>query len=830
MAPLQILIADDHDFFRGSLRTLVESQPGWRVCGEASNGIDAVEKTRQLQPDLVLLDITMPEMNGFEAARLIRRELPKTLILIVSQNDADGTTAEALAAGANGFIQKSRVSEDLFQVVGNLIGSPAMAVRNDNAQNLLLNRAALLTAIVDSSDDAIVSKDLNGTISSWNQSAERIFGYTAKEAVGQHITIIIPRERWGEEDFILQQLRAGQRVEHFETVRKKKDGSLLDVALTISPIRDANGKVLGASKIARDITARKEVERQLARAARQQRALFQLADELHRAERLEQVYQAALTAICTALQFERASILLFDEARVMRFVSWRGLSDEYRAAVEGHSPWSAAEENPSPVHVEDVSQADLNQSLRATVQREGISALAFIPLVWKRKLIGKFMMYSSAPHAFTSEEISLSLTIARQLAFAIERKRAEEREKKMSAEAIDARAKFRAIFEQTPVFAGIMTKEGRLVDANNLSLEACGYRRDEVLDKLFWDTPWWRNSPESRDKIRAATPLAAQGAPYRELLHYCWADGTTHIVDFALYPIRSESGEVLFLHPTGVDLTDLKRAEDNYRKLAERLDAEVRVRTTELEKRNADVLAQSEQLRELSQRLLQIQDEERRRIARELHDSAGQTLAVMQMNLSELVQIAQQRSPELAQKLVEVEQLARHLSQEIRTTSYLLHPPLLDETGLSGALNWYAEGLGSRSGLQITLTLGEDLGRLPAEVELVVFRLVQECLTNIHRHSQSKSAEIRISRKEAALSLEVRDHGNGMSEDRLRHIQSRGSGVGVLGMRERVRQLGGTMQIESGASGTTIKFKIPVPKGHQALVTRGDASPLQSVV
>jgi len=606
MNPLQILIADDHGFFRNSLRTLVESQAGWRVCGEAVNGVDAVEKTRQLKPELVLLDVTMPEMNGLDAARMIRQQEPSTFILIVSQNDAEGMAAAAEAAGADGFIQKSRVSQDLFQAVGDLVGAPANGAGSPNTESRELNRAALLTAIIDSSDDAIVSKDLNGVITTWNQSAERIFGYSAKEAVGRHITLIIPNERWGEEDIILSRLRRGERVDHFETVRKRKDGTLLDVSLTISPVRNLRGEVVGASKIARDITSRKAVDKQLATAARRQGALFQLADELHRAESWEQVFDAALDAICQALQVERASILLFDESGKMRFVRWRGLSDAYRAAVEGHSPWKASEQNPQPVSVEDVSSAGLDETLARTVEREGIAALAFIPLVWNQCLIGKFMLYSSVAHGFATDEISLSVTIARQLAFAIERKRAEDRERKMSAEAIDARAKFRAIFEQTPVFAGIMTKEGLLVDANNLSVEACGYRRQDVLDIPFWDTPWWRNFSESRQKIRAATPLAARGTPYREMLRYSWSDGTERLVDFSLYPIRDDEGEVLFLHPTGVDVTDLKRVEVNYRNLAERLDAEVQARTTELEKRNSDVEAQAEQLRELSRRLLQI--------------------------------------------------------------------------------------------------------------------------------------------------------------------------------------------------------------------------------
>ena len=192
------------------------------------------------------------------------------------------------------------------------------------------------------------------------------------------------------------------------------------------------------------------------------------------------------------------------------------------------------------------------------------------------------------------------------------------------------------------------------------------------------------------------------------------------------------------------------------------------------------------------------------------HDSAGQTLAVMQMNLAQLVKQVQQNAPELAGGTAAIEELARQLSQEIRTTSYLLHPPLLEETGLSGALGWYTEGLSARSGLEISLSLSDDLGRLPSDIELVVFRLVQECLTNIHRHSQSKKAEIRVSRKATELTLEVRDCGKGMSPERLAQIQSRGSGVGVPGMRERVRQLGGSMRQLAANPWDSLIDKYPV--------------------
>ena len=384
-----------------------------------------------------------------------------------------------------------------------------------------------------------------------------------------------------------------------------------------------------------------------------------------------------------------------------------------------------------------------------------------------------------------------------------ERKHIEDRERQITAEAIAATAKFRAVFEQTPVFAGIMALDGTILDANQLCLQACGYHAEEVVGRPFWETGWWRRSKETQAKIRAASMQAAQGIPFRETLTYHWADDTERIVDFAVHPIRDEQDRILFLHPTGVDITDLKRAEEKYRLLAESLDAQVQVRTRE-------VVQQSEQLRGLSSRLLRAQDEERRHIARELHDSAGQILAALGMCLGQATQNVRLHAPSLSRYMAECEQLVQQLSQEIRTMSYLLHPPLLDETGLAGALQWYIQGLHERSGLEITLQLPEDFERLSREMELVMFRLVQECLTNVHRHSGSKNAVIQIARKKSSIFLTVRDQGMGIPSEKLSKIQLHGSGVGLRGMRERVRYFGGEMRIHSNSGGTTISFRFPL--------------------
>jgi PAS domain S-box-containing protein len=640
----RILLADDNADMREYVGKLLRDHYDVEAV---TDGEKALQCARRRRPDLILSDVMMPGLDGFGLLQAVRSDevLKSVPVILLSARAGEESMVEGLQSGADDYLIKPFSARELQARVKSHLAMVRMRQEGQALEHKLRLDAELLAAIVASSDDAIVSKDLNGFITSWNKSAERIFGYTAQEAVGQHITFIIPPERRHEEEGILERLRRGERIDHFQTVRMRKDGTLVDVSLTISPVRDSAGKVIGASKVARDVT---------------------------------------------------------------------------------------------------------------------------------------------------------------------QQKHAEERERHVTAQAVAATAKFRAVFEQTTVFAGVMTNDGILVEANNLFLEGCGYRAEDTLGKPFWETGWWRNYPDAREKIRAATPLAAQGICYRDLLPYCWADGTERLVDFALYPILNDEGEVLFLHPSGVDITDHKRAEERYRKLAENLEVQVRARTVELENRNADVLRQSDLIRKFSQGLLQAQDEERRRIARELHDSAGQTLTVLSIGLAQLAQKAARTAPELATDAEVIEETVRQLHREIRTTSYLLHPPLLDEAGLSSALSWYVQGVAERSGLEISLDVSQQVGRLPREMELVVFRLVQECLTNVHRHSGSKSASICIDRAGQRLIIDIRDQGKGISPERLAAIQSHGSGVGIRGMRERLRQFEGDLQIESDNSGTRILVTIPL--------------------
>jgi signal transduction histidine kinase len=223
---------------------------------------------------------------------------------------------------------------------------------------------------------------------------------------------------------------------------------------------------------------------------------------------------------------------------------------------------------------------------------------------------------------------------------------------------------------------------------------------------------------------------------------------------------------------------------------------------------------QAEQIvRHLSGHLLKAQDKERRRIARELHDSLGQLLTSVKMNLDHLT--SHPPSTELQREMIEsCAALTQQGIDETRTLSYLLHPPLLDEFGFASAAKWYVDGFVKRSKIDVALEIPEDLGRMPEEIELALFRVLQESLTNIHRHSGSATAEIRVEKAPRLVSLRVTDHGKGMSAELLEKFRRTraGMGVGLGGMRERVDELGGSLEIGSEQQSTVVHVVIPLPE------------------
>jgi PAS domain S-box-containing protein len=272
-------------------------------------------------------------------------------------------------------------------------------------------------------------------------------------------------------------------------------------------------------------------------------------------------------------------------------------------------------------------------------------------------------------------------------------------------------------------------------------------------------------------------------------------DGSRFWSNVVVTPLRDKTGNIIGFSKITRDMTERKMLMDSIQQ-------------------HADELERAQQsLRRLSGQLLQVQDDERRRLARELHDGAGQILAALNMNLQSLQDAIKERiAPNLVQRLAESIRLTNQVIKETRTLSYLLHPPLLDEAGLRDALHWFVGGFIERSGIQTELHISADFPRLPREQEVAIFRIIQEALTNIHRHSGSAKARIHLALGQNDVLLTIADEGKGMPPATAIEEPkgNRKLGVGIAGMRERVLQLGGSFEISAGNPGTVIKATLPV--------------------
>jgi len=327
----------------------------------------------------------------------------------------------------------------------------------------------------------------------------------------------------------------------------------------------------------------------------------------------------------------------------------------------------------------------------------------------------------------------------------------------------------------------MLTPDGHVASWNLGAERTKGYRANEIVGRhfsCFYPEEDIRDGKPERQLMTATAEGRVEDEGWRVR-----KDGSRFWASVVVTALRDDEGRLQGFSRVTRNITERKRAEDS--------------------------------VRELSGRLLQIQDEERRHFARELHDSAGQMLAALSMNLAPLETEASKIGPNAANLVRESVNLVGELSKQVRTISHLLHPPLLDEVGLSSALRLYVEGFAERSKIAVDLEIPSNFGRLSRDWETTIFRIVQESLTNIHRHSGSQVARIHVYRSETEVRVEVQDAGTGISPEKRSEMESTGkTGVGIRGMRERLRQLGGTLEIDTVPDGTgaIVIARLPIVK------------------
>ena len=306
--------------------------------------------------------------------------------------------------------------------------------------------------------------------------------------------------------------------------------------------------------------------------------------------------------------------------------------------------------------------------------------------------------------------------------------------------------------------------------------------------------------------MNGSDPAAHLGKYVREIL-----GNAAHDIEAALKRVL-ETGEPILNLELSLKLasrTEVGHWIENYFPIKDHAGAVKQIGTIVVEVTQQRKLEQS--LHALTSKLLHAQDEEQRRIARDLHDSINQYHAAIKMNLARLNR-SQSAKLNHSQLLIQSLELLEECISETRTLSYLLHPPLLDEMGFFAAVSWYVKGFGQRSGIQVNLTLPSELERLPALIEVALFRVVQEALTNIHRHAHTAVVDIHIERTAGSVALQIRDYGCGILPGRLRELRdpAGNAGMGFASMRERIHALDGQLEIESDTKGTVVKARIPL--------------------
>jgi PAS domain S-box-containing protein len=392
----------------------------------------------------------------------------------------------------------------------------------------------------------------------------------------------------------------------------------------------------------------------------------------------------------------------------------------------------------------------------------------------------------------TSEEASLRSLAQLQL-------KAQMLEKELALRRSEQR--FQLFVEAVRDYAIFMLDpEGHVATWNRGAERIKGYKASEIIGSHFS-----RFYPE--EDLRAGKPqwelkVAAKEGRFEDEGWRVRKDGSRFWANVIITAVHDETGKLIGFGKVTRDSTERMQAQRALqREVAEKQQAEMRLRESE------------KSLRDLSLHLLRTQDEERRRIGRDLHDSLGQSLAVLKMKLDSLVSVVGKRTDdEAADDVAQCIRLTEDSIKELRTISYLLYPPMLEEMGLKSAIPWYLDGFSARSGIKTTLEVASDFTRLPRDAELALFRVFQESLTNVHRHSGSPTAEVRLFSKDGMGILEVRDRGKGLPPGLLEQSSQDWMGqlgVGLRGMNERMRQLGGTLELTSTKEGTTVRAMVP---------------------
>ena len=583
------------------------------------------------------------------------------------------------------------------------------------------------------------------------------------------------------------------------------------------PLRRELGFMDLLARQAANYVERKNAEKALNQIAQQQGALYELARRWQNAKSLKEVYTAALDAIISALHCDRASILLYDHQCVMRFVAWRGLSARYRKAVEGHSPWKPGTKNPKPVFIADMRLADISKPLKATVRREGIRAAAFIPLVIDGELTGKFMMYHRKPHVFTDSEIELAMTIARQLAQAIQHEKDEEALR-------ESEARMRVTVEQATAGVARCDVNGHIIFVNQKLCGMLGYKESELLGKTFTEV----THPDDLEPTRRLfQQMVRDGKPFEFEKRFVRKNGKLLWADVSAGAVRGIDGKTESTVAVVVDVTARKEAEADLQRSNELLEQRVRERTRELHATNKILHSEIERRKGLEGEILSVSDREQQRLGQELHDGLCQHLtAVAFMTRSIALRLRDHRVVDAAD-IEKVAELVNKAAVDTRNLSRALHRVDVDAAGLIIALQDLVDREIWRTPCQLEAKPSFRIEDDAAAAHL--YRIAREAVINANKHAQARVIVVKLERIRKEMVLRVIDDGIGLPKD-VKPQQ----GLGFHIMNYRAQLMGGRLEIDSvQTGGTCVSCYFPVQATEQAKTQNGqrpaEALPKNSV-
>lgn len=628
------------------------------------------------------------------------------------------------------------------------------------AEAALKQSAEMFTTAFRSSLDAIsISLMPEGRYVVVNESFLRMTGFTEEEVLGKSAADL---GLWVDEEQrqrILAKLRMGAEIKQEEFLIRTKAGDIRTAQVSASRVQ--LGDKFGILGMVRDVTDRRRAEEALRVSEERFRTLVQ---DLH-------IGIVLLGPNDETLFANRAVLDMFGvrEDKVLGKSTAQfediAIREDGQEIPFGEIPGPRAIATKKPVHGEVVGW-----------RRAGSSEI-----LWT--------LVDAIPHVTQQGEV---LNVILSISDITKRKRAEEA-LQVSEE------RFRTLVENLHVSVLLLGPRTEVLFANPAAQETFGMPMESVLGKTSDELGWItlrEDGTEMPFAMRPGPRVLAMGQPVRNEV-MGWRrpgrDGVLWVLG-EVAPLFSKEGKLDKLLASFSDITQRKEAE--------------------------------EALHQLSARLLRLQDEERRRLGRELHDSLAQSVMAVNLDLAQVARSSKPLGKQARHALSEARGVLREMSREIRTLSYLLHPPVLDELGLASAVKEYAHGFSERSGIALEIDIPPGFPRMPQEAEIAFFRIVQESLANIQKHSGSATGGIRLWNSQGCVQLEISDHGRGIAAEAQREGNGTPKpsrlGVGILGMRERMTQLGGTLEVQSGAAGTTVRATIP-------LVLEGaDATPSHS--